>query len=101
MKSYSVIFCHNIFQYLDTTATPGGTRLFSNTLRLLEAQNIYAEMMFKYMLYRYGYHEATLRFASLIKSCLDQSLIVSGDGDLQKHHQMVQTITEETERSLT
>ncbi len=58
-------------------------------------------MMFKYMLYRYGYNEATLRFSSLIKSCLDQTLVVSGDGDLRKHDAMVQAITEETERSLT
>ncbi|CAF1107387.1 unnamed protein product [Rotaria sordida] len=83
------------------TATPGGTRFFSNTLSLLKAQNIYVEMMFKYMLYRYGYNEASLRFSNLIKNCLDQNLMLTGDGDLRKHQQMVQEITEETERSLT
>jgi len=58
-------------------------------------------MMFKYMLYRYGYNEASLRFARLIKSSLDQNLMVLGDMDLKIHDQMVQTITDETERSLT
>src|SRR5437763_440673 len=96
-----MIFCHNILQYLDNTPTPGGTRLFSNTLRLLEVQNTYAEMMFKYMVYRHDYNEAALRFASLIKSCLDQNLMIFGDGDRQKHDEMVQTITKEPEESLT
>jgi hypothetical protein len=89
------------FKYLGGTTTPGGTRIFSNTLNLLELQNIYAEMMFKYMMYRYGYKEASLRFASLIKSCIDQNLMVSGDGELEKYHQMIQSITDQTERSLT
>ncbi|CAF4116529.1 unnamed protein product [Adineta steineri] len=83
-----------------STTTPGGTRLFSNTLHLLIAQNIYVEMMFKYMLYRYGYKESALRFASLIKSCLDQNLMVSDGDDLRQHDEMVQIITDETERSL-
>ncbi len=99
---YLMIFYHNILKYLGgSTTTPGGTRLFSNTLSLFESQNVYAEMMFKYMLYRYGYNEASLRFARLIKSSLDQNLMVLGDIDLKIHDQMVQTITDETERSLT
>jgi hypothetical protein len=53
------------------------------------------------MMYRYGYKEASLRFASLIKSCIDQNLMVSGDGELEKYHQMIQSITDQTERSLT
>jgi hypothetical protein len=99
-KLYPPIFCHNILRFLGSTTTPGGTRLFSNTLHLLKAQNIYTEMMFKYMLYRYGHKEAILRFASLIKSCIDQNIMVSGDGDLRIHDLMVKSITEETERSL-
>jgi hypothetical protein len=89
-----------MLNFVENAATPGGTRLFSNTSHLLQIQNVYVEMMFKYMLYRYGYNETALRFASLIKSCLDQNLMVSGDGYLKQHEQMVQKITEQTERSL-
>lgn len=90
-----------VLEFLGSNITPGGTRLFSNTLSLLQIQNVYVEMMFKYMLYRYGYNEAALRFASLIKSCLEQNRMVSGDGYLRQHDEMVQKITEQTERSLT
>ena len=90
-----------ILNILEDSIAPGGTRLFSNTLHLLQVQNTYTEMMFKYVEYRYGYMEASMRFANLIKSCLDQNLMVSGDGYMKQHEKMVQEIAEQTERSLT
>jgi hypothetical protein len=68
---------------LGVTTTPGGTPFFSNSRILLRIENIYVEILFKYMVYRYGYREASSRFASLIKNSLDQNLMVLDDDDLQ------------------
>ncbi len=53
------------------------------------------------MIFRYGYQEASLRFAALIKSSLDQSMVAYRAAEIQKHEQLVQTIVEKTERTLT
>jgi hypothetical protein len=53
------------------------------------------------MIFRYGYQEASLRFAALIKSSLDQSMCAYRAAEIQKHEQLVQAIVEKNERSLT
>ncbi len=83
------------------TATSEQTDSLPNTKRLLEIQNIYVEMMFKYMIYRYGYDEATSRFASIIKHLLDQSVCTIHAGEVQAHAELVQTIVDDSERLLT
>lgn len=45
--------------------------LLLGTFRLLGSQNIYVELLWKYMIYRYGYHETVIRFAYLVKQVLD------------------------------
>jgi len=57
--------------------------------------------MFKYMIYRFGYNEASLRFAALIKSFLDQSMCVLQAAEVQTHDRLIQTIVKETEKVLT
>ena len=57
--------------------------------------------MFKYMIYRFGYQESALRFAALIKNFLDHSMCALRAEEIQKHVQIIQTIVEDTERSLT
>lgn len=52
--------------------------------------------MFKYMIYRFGYQEATLRFAALIKSFLDQSLCVLRAGEVQSHDRFLKGVNENT-----
>ncbi|CAF4309525.1 unnamed protein product, partial [Adineta steineri] len=100
LSTCSDIIDPNYHESVGSTLSPGGTRLFPNTLHLLILQNIYVEMMFKYMLYRYGFKEAVLRFASLIKTCLDQNLMVCDGEDLRQHDEMVHSITEQAERLL-
>jgi hypothetical protein len=53
------------------------------------------------MIYRYGYEEAALRFAALIKTSLDQNMCASHAIEVQTHGQLMQTIVQEIERSLT
>jgi hypothetical protein len=74
---------------------------FFNTKRLFDIQNVYIEIMFKYMIYRFGYNEAALRFAALIKSLLDQSMCVFRAREVQAHDQLMQTIIKQTETELT
>ncbi|CAF0874262.1 unnamed protein product [Adineta steineri] len=100
LSTCSDIIDPNYHESVGSTLSPGGTRLFPNTLHLLILQNIYVEMMFKYMLYRYGFKEAVLRFAGLIKTCIDQNLMVCDGEDLRQHDEMVHSITEQTERLL-
>ncbi|CAF0895849.1 unnamed protein product [Adineta steineri] len=74
--------------------------IFSNTNRLFYIQNIYIEILFKYMIYRFGYYEASLRFAALVKSFLDQSMCILRAGEIQAHDQVIQTIVKKTEVAL-
>ena len=41
------------------------------TFRLYGSQNVYVELLWRYMLYRYGYSETVLRFSKLVKYILD------------------------------
>ncbi len=42
------------------------------TFRLFGSQNVYVEVLWKYMLYQYGYYETVVRFTGLIKCALDK-----------------------------
>jgi len=54
------------------------------------------------MIYRFGYNEAALRFAALIKSFLDQSICVfKAQEEIQAHNQLIQEVVKETEKVLT
>jgi hypothetical protein len=45
--------------------------LMLGTFRLLGSQNVFVELLWKYMTYRYGHDEAVIRFDHLIKKMLD------------------------------
>ncbi|CAF4446934.1 unnamed protein product [Rotaria sp. Silwood2] len=75
--------------------------LLMGTFRLFGSQNAYVEVMWKYMLYRYGYFESAKRFCELIKIMLDEITLSSTINDNNKvHNDLLNKITEETERSL-
>jgi hypothetical protein len=58
---------------VDAPRSKQNDTLLLGTFRLLGSQNVYAELVWKYMIYRYGYREAVNRFASLVKQMLDMS----------------------------
>lgn len=58
--------------------------IFSNTEFLFKIQNIYADILFKYMTYQFGYFEAAMRFAALIKSFLDQGMCIERAASVQE-----------------
>jgi hypothetical protein len=53
-------------------------RTHASTLELMQAQDIYVTMLWKYMVYLYGYNQAAVRFSSMIKSLLDMFHRVAG-----------------------
>lgn len=42
-----------------------------STLELLNVQDVYVSLLWKYMVYLYGYDQAAIRFASMVKRVLD------------------------------
>ncbi|UJR32773.1 hypothetical protein I4U23_020233 [Adineta vaga] len=70
--------------------------LLSNNMNVFYLQNLYVEILFKYMNYRYGYNEAALRFAALLKCFLDQSICALLVEDNQRHTEFIQTVVQET-----
>ena len=64
--------------------------LILGTFRLLGSQNVFVELVWTYMIYRYGYRETVIRFASLVKQMLDMSSHLA-DSYLtsRAHHQFV------------
>lgn len=80
------------------TINPTDTNLLLNTNEIFLTQNIYIEIMFKYMLFRYGYNEASVRFAKLIKIVLDQNMCLGTAGDIQSHKTMIKTVIQDADR---
>ena len=46
--------------------------LLYGTFRLLGSQNVYVEVLWKYMIYRYGYYETVMRFSRIIKCIVEK-----------------------------
>jgi hypothetical protein len=61
--------------------------LLYGTFRLFGSQNVYAELLWRYMTYRYGYWEAARRFEALIKVAIDGMRLASDIYDSNKVHQ--------------
>ncbi|CAF3113694.1 unnamed protein product [Rotaria socialis] len=75
--------------------------LLMGTFRLFGSQNAYIEVMWKYMLYRYGYFESAKRFSALIKLMLDEMTLASNIyDDNEVHKDLSNKIINELERSL-
>lgn len=87
--------------YLDETGRKQPEiRLLSSPMLILNIQNFYVELLFKYMLYRFGHHEAVMRFSNLIKSAVDQITLSNTAREILIHQAIVQNVVDETERSL-
>jgi hypothetical protein len=76
-------------------------RFSYGTFRLFGSQNAYVEVLWKYMIYRYDYYDASLRFARLIKHMLDLLKISeNAQQNNEIHRNFVDEISEITEKSL-
>ena len=76
---------------VDVPRSKQNDSLILGTFRLLGSQNVYVELVWKYMIYRYGHRETVIRFASLVKSMLDMSShLADSYVSSQSHHQYVE-----------
>ncbi|CAF1936152.1 unnamed protein product [Rotaria magnacalcarata] len=74
--------------------------LLMGTFRLFGSQNVYVEIMWQYMLYRYGYFESAKRFLALIKIMLDEIELGSKIYENNQVHQdLANEIVQETAQS--
>jgi len=75
--------------------------LLSGTFRLLGSQNVYVELLWKYMIYRYGYNKAVIRFTQLMQIflCILKNLAIIHENN-QTHQTLVDGIIEKTKQSL-
>ncbi|CAF1202936.1 unnamed protein product [Adineta ricciae] len=71
----------------------------SNATTILEIQNIFVTMFWKYLIYQYGFTASVKRLNSLIKYILDLLHSINEKSNVQ-HGQMIDTIVEQTTRSL-
>jgi hypothetical protein len=75
--------------------------LLYGTFRLFGSQNVYVEILWKYMIYRYGFSESVKRFSVLIKLLLDMLQLASDINDSNSiHHTLADQLIEQTGRSL-
>jgi len=74
---------------------------FNGTFRLYGSQNVYVELLWNYMIDRYGFHETVLRFARLVIYILDivkdASAVYITNED---HHNFVHDFIEQTKEEL-
>ena len=47
------------------------------TFRLFGSQNIYVQLLWKYLMHRYNFHEAVIRYSQLVKQILDTILLIN------------------------
>jgi hypothetical protein len=71
------------------------------TFRLFGSQNVYAEILWKYMMYRYGFWDAVRRFSGMIKIALDALRLTSNVYTSNEvHRNFAEDISEQFEQKL-
>ncbi|CAF2764794.1 unnamed protein product [Rotaria sp. Silwood2] len=78
----------------------GDISIMSSPINLISIENVYVTVLWKYLVYLYGFKEAALRFTRLVKSVLDLISILNQAPQIETRHRMVDTIIKETERTL-
>jgi hypothetical protein len=73
----------------------------NGAFRLYGSQNVYVELLWNYMIYRYGFHETVLRFTRLVVYILDTVKYVSAVYiSNEDHHDFVDDVIEQTKEEL-
>ncbi|CAF4921811.1 unnamed protein product [Rotaria sp. Silwood1] len=74
--------------------------IMSTSIDLIRIQNLYVTVLWKYLLYVYGFKEATRRFSYLVKNIIDITHMLESMPKNETHDLMIETIATETERAL-
>ena len=85
----------------DTDETIERDSLLYGTFRLLGSQNVYVELLWKYMIYQYGYDESALRFTRLIQVflCVMKNLAMIHKNN-EPHRKRVDDVVEKAKQIL-
>lgn len=75
-------------------------QIIINPKVIIGVQDILVTMLWKYLIYQYGFREAILKYLSLIKSVLDVIRRMEKVIRVQKHMTLVGNIAEQTARTL-
>ena len=76
--------------------------LLNGTFRFFGSQNVYAELLWKYMTYRYGYYDSVIRFSrltTLVLNLLKYLAFISATNEI--YHHLVDHIFAQIKQSLT
>lgn len=92
----------SIFAFSNTLSICSQTKSnsFLNTLTIFSIENIYVEILWKYLLYRYGYYHSIQRFINIIQTLLAASQILRNAQRIGKHLNDIDALIEQTEISL-
>jgi hypothetical protein len=71
-----------------------------NTLEIFRIQNVYAEIMWRYLLYKYDYNQSIRRFINLIQCLLTATNTVFDSQNIGKHVNDIESLIEQTELAL-
>ena len=71
-----------------------------DTLMMFKIQNIYAELIWKYLLYKYGYEESIMKYFNLIQCLMSVIIAMSYAQNIQAHVNDIEIIAENIELSL-
>ncbi|CAF4179284.1 unnamed protein product [Rotaria sp. Silwood2] len=74
--------------------------IMSSSINLVRIQNVYATMLWKYLVYLYGFKEAVPRFTRLVKNVLDLIRILTWVTPNETRDLVVDSIVTETGRAL-
>ncbi|CAF0926295.1 unnamed protein product [Rotaria sordida] len=92
----------SLFAFSDSVLifSPYVTIKSNNSSLIFHIQNTYAEVTWKYLVYKYGYYQAIIRFNNLIQCLLAAIDTVSRSQNVQIHTNDMESLLEQTEISL-
>ena len=80
--------------------SPSMTRTLTNASPIVQIQNSYAEITWKYLLYRYGHDQAVIRYTNLIQCLLVTIDMISIAQNNTRHTNDIESLVEQTELKL-
>lgn len=72
----------------------------SNSINLIHIQDQFVTLLWKYLVYLYGFTEVTLRYSSLIKTLLDMLYELEEFSNTENCHHILSMIITQTEQLL-
>ncbi|CAF3617417.1 unnamed protein product [Rotaria sp. Silwood1] len=90
-----------ILSFSTTTYTNTSTTTFSNTKQILDIQDRYIELTWKYLLYKYNFNQAVKYFSNLIRCVLAVNDALAKADEVQWFTEEIDFLVEQTKHTLT